>query len=167
MNHFLSFAVLLIGIHLVSFSSAHYEQATYSREQEEVNPASSNYNNDYVPKEYQEEVPVSSSYDPKDDHDHQDSPHDDHDQPLEGVFSLTIPTFLSDHYTKKPSDEESLSSYFYYQSCPEFEHIVNSKVKEWVGKDDTLAAALLRLHFHDCVVRVRSSLLDFCTIQFL
>lgn len=189
MNPLMSFAVLLLGIHLVSVSSAYYEPATYSREEEEVpapsyknyvpkeekDPASSYYNsyvpkdqqqappstsyNTYVPKE-QQEVPASSSYkyDPKDHDDKdQDSPLDDQDQHLEGVFSLTLPTLLSDHYAKKPSEDEdySLSSYYYYQRCPEFESIVSRKVEEWVGKDETLAAALLRLHFHDCAVRVR------------
>ncbi|PON42878.1 Peroxidase [Parasponia andersonii] len=172
MNPSMFFAVFLLGIQLVLVSSAYYEPATYSREQQEV-PASS-YNNIYVPKE-QGEVPTTSSYTnyvpkeqqefppssyyrndyPKDHNDDQDSPHDDHDQILEGVFTLTVPTFLSEYHAKKPSEDDhySLSSYHYYQSCPEFEYIVSSKVKEWVGKDKTLAAALLRLHFHDCAVR--------------
>ncbi|XVE99145.1 hypothetical protein REPUB_Repub03eG0172000 [Reevesia pubescens] len=32
------------------------------------------------------------------------------------------------------------------------EEIINRKVKEWIAKDHTLAASLLRLHFHDCAV---------------
>ncbi|KAK6254259.1 hypothetical protein QUC31_015979 [Theobroma cacao] len=41
---------------------------------------------------------------------------------------------------------------YYHQSCPKLEEIINKKVKEWVAKDYTLAASLLRLHFHDCAV---------------
>ncbi|XVE95706.1 hypothetical protein REPUB_Repub02eG0122500 [Reevesia pubescens] len=32
------------------------------------------------------------------------------------------------------------------------EEIINRKVKEWIEKDRTLVASLLRLHFHDCAV---------------
>ncbi|KAL9256783.1 Peroxidase 7-like protein [Drosera capensis] len=52
---------------------------------------------------------------------------------------------------------------YYDISCPNFEEIVSTTVKQWVQKDQTLAPALLRLHFHDCAVRGcdASILLDF------
>lgn len=52
---------------------------------------------------------------------------------------------------------------YYDVSCPNFEQIVSTTVKQWVQKDQTLAPALLRLHFHDCAVRGcdASILLDF------
>ncbi|XWS16704.1 hypothetical protein CRYUN_Cryun33cG0000100 [Craigia yunnanensis] len=45
-----------------------------------------------------------------------------------------------------------LSFTYYQQRCPKLEEIINKKVKEWIAKDHTLAASLLRLHFHDCAV---------------
>lgn len=50
--------------------------------------------------------------------------------------------------------EDDLSYSLYHESCPDLEGIIYRKVKEWVAKDPTLAPSLLRLHYHDCVVRV-------------
>ena len=60
--------------------------------------------------------------------------------------------------------EDVLSFAYYYQKCPEAEAIINQKVKEWINKDYTLAASLIRLHFHDCSVRVR--ILHNCALLF-
>ncbi|XP_028799249.1 peroxidase 7 [Neltuma alba] len=46
-----------------------------------------------------------------------------------------------------------LSFGHYRKTCAEFESIVHRKVNEWVKKDRTLGASLMRLHFHDCFVR--------------
>ncbi|KAA8537166.1 hypothetical protein F0562_029608 [Nyssa sinensis] len=46
-----------------------------------------------------------------------------------------------------------LSFSYYDQSCPDLEGIINRKINEWVNKDYTVAASLIRLHFHDCAVR--------------
>ncbi|TYG97883.1 hypothetical protein ES288_A10G073200v1 [Gossypium darwinii] len=46
---------------------------------------------------------------------------------------------------------DNLLSFDYYnQRCPQLEQIIHTKLKQWVAKDHTLAASLLRLHFHDC-----------------
>ncbi|XP_022762547.1 peroxidase 7 [Durio zibethinus] len=45
-----------------------------------------------------------------------------------------------------------LSFTYYHQRCPMLEEIISRKVKEWIAKDHSLAASLLRLHFHDCAV---------------
>ncbi|XP_073136490.1 peroxidase 7 [Henckelia pumila] len=49
--------------------------------------------------------------------------------------------------------DDPLSYSYYHSSCPSLEKIIHDKVKHWVEKDPTLAPALIRLHFHDCVVR--------------
>ncbi|XP_043688013.1 peroxidase 7-like [Telopea speciosissima] len=48
---------------------------------------------------------------------------------------------------------ESLAISYYQNSCPEAEAIIYRKVNQWVNSDYTLAAAILRLHFHDCAIR--------------
>ena len=42
---------------------------------------------------------------------------------------------------------------FYSRTCPGVESIVTSTVESHVRSDPTLAASILRLHFHDCFVR--------------
>lgn len=51
-----------------------------------------------------------------------------------------------------------LSPYYYDRSCPRLEMIVRYNV--WVAfkKDTRIAASLLRLHFHDCIVDVSNSI---------
>ncbi|KAL6857139.1 hypothetical protein ACP4OV_018521 [Aristida adscensionis] len=47
----------------------------------------------------------------------------------------------------------ALSMDYYGMSCPFAEYIVRNAVGEALMKDPTLAASLLRLHFHDCFVQ--------------
>jgi peroxidase len=51
---------------------------------------------------------------------------------------------------------EALSLDYYAKSCPKAEAAVAAAVKQAMAKDRTVPAGLLRLHFHDCFVRVTS-----------
>ncbi|KAL0363080.1 UNVERIFIED_CONTAM: Peroxidase 7 [Sesamum calycinum] len=46
-----------------------------------------------------------------------------------------------------------LSTTYYLKSCPNLESIIQQKVNAWFQKDSTLAASIIRLHFHDCAIR--------------
>ncbi|KAK1578869.1 hypothetical protein Q3G72_033701 [Acer saccharum] len=46
-----------------------------------------------------------------------------------------------------------LSFSHYHSSCPDLEAIIHRRLQAWFNKDYTLAASLIRLHFHDCAVR--------------
>jgi hypothetical protein len=47
-----------------------------------------------------------------------------------------------------------LSARFYDDSCPSVFRIVRRSVRSAIRNDPTVAAPLLRLHFHDCFVHV-------------
>ncbi|KAI3807682.1 hypothetical protein L1987_23615 [Smallanthus sonchifolius] len=47
----------------------------------------------------------------------------------------------------------ALSSNYYDQTCPMIESTVTASVKKGMLSDRTVAAALLRMHFHDCFIR--------------
>ncbi|XP_016506030.1 peroxidase 7-like [Nicotiana tabacum] len=68
------------------------------------------------------------------------------------LLSLTA-FFLVAVVSAFPFDDINLPFDYYSLSCPKLEEIVHNKMEEWVKKDYTLAPALMRLHFHDCVVR--------------
>lgn len=48
-----------------------------------------------------------------------------------------------------------LSPNYYDQTCPDAESTIRQVVKRAMSNDKTVPAALLRMHFHDCFVRVR------------
>ncbi|KAK9149647.1 hypothetical protein Scep_008404 [Stephania cephalantha] len=49
--------------------------------------------------------------------------------------------------------QQGLQNGFYSSSCPKAEATVKSTVQAHFNRDPTLAAGLLRLHFHDCFVQ--------------
>ncbi|RLN09926.1 peroxidase 64-like [Panicum miliaceum] len=51
------------------------------------------------------------------------------------------------------ADAEALSLDQYEKRCPEAEAAVTAAVRQAMAKDRTVAAGLLRMHFHDCFVR--------------
>ncbi|OMO77705.1 Plant peroxidase [Corchorus olitorius] len=67
-------------------------------------------------------------------------------------YSKPDPTYSTMPEPRSPLDHYHLSFNYYRQTCPMLDEIIHKKVREWVAKDRTLAASLLRLHFHDCIV---------------
>lgn len=49
-----------------------------------------------------------------------------------------------------------LSLNYYDKTCPQAEAIITNVVNEAVKADKKVPAALLRMHFHDCFIRVLS-----------
>jgi len=47
---------------------------------------------------------------------------------------------------------------FYKKTCPNVEAIVKETTKHYISIAPTLAAPLLRMHFHDCFVRVSTTI---------
>ncbi|KAI3960631.1 hypothetical protein MKX01_003805 [Papaver californicum] len=48
---------------------------------------------------------------------------------------------------------DALSSHYYAKTCPQVESAVANAMKNAFSKDKTVAAAILRMHFHDCFIR--------------
>lgn len=53
---------------------------------------------------------------------------------------------------------------FYSFSCSKAESIVRKTVESYWKTDPTIAAGLLRLHFHDCFVQVLHHLIFICNL---
>ncbi|KAE8671110.1 Peroxidase 7 [Hibiscus syriacus] len=64
----------------------------------------------------------------------------------------SFPTFSTLPVPETRPFDDFLSFDYYHQRCPQLEQIISTKLKSWIAKDHTLAASLLRLHFHDCFV---------------
>ncbi|PRQ52850.1 putative peroxidase [Rosa chinensis] len=48
---------------------------------------------------------------------------------------------------------QNLKVRFYHKTCPNLEAIVAATTNQYISRAPTLAAPLLRMHFHDCFVR--------------
>ncbi|WOL18099.1 hypothetical protein Cni_G26892 [Canna indica] len=66
-----------------------------------------------------------------------------------GIKCLLICVMFSSLYSVK----SDLELGFYEKSCPDAEKIIYDYVKKHIPNVPSLAAALLRMHFHDCFVR--------------
>ncbi|KAK5774343.1 hypothetical protein PVK06_042198 [Gossypium arboreum] len=56
----------------------------------------------------------------------------------------------------------SLKKGYYDNTCPDAEAIIKNATEKRVANDPTLPARFLRMHFHDCFVRVRLS--KYCSL---
>lgn len=52
------------------------------------------------------------------------------------------------------SGANALSLNYYEKTCPDVDSIVTKAVNNAMMRDKTVPAALLRMHFHDCFIRV-------------
>ncbi|XP_011026638.1 PREDICTED: peroxidase 56-like [Populus euphratica] len=56
---------------------------------------------------------------------------------------------------------------FYQGACPDAELIVHQTLYRYISRDRTLAAPLLRMHFHDCFIRYVSDIITIIIISML
>lgn len=56
------------------------------------------------------------------------------------------------------ADGQGLKVGFYQKTCPDLESKVKEVVDQVISVASSLAAPLLRMHFHDCFIRVRNFL---------
>jgi peroxidase len=70
------------------------------------------------------------------------------------VLLLSAPAAAEVVAARYPPLAPGLSFDFYKKSCPKAEFIVNDFLKSAIRQNVGLAAALIRLHFHDCFVQV-------------
>jgi hypothetical protein len=70
------------------------------------------------------------------------------------VLCLVSPLLLAGAVHGNPSYGGGLFPQFYDRSCPKAKEIVHSIVAQAVARETRMAASLVRLHFHDCFVKV-------------
>ncbi|KAK6134850.1 hypothetical protein DH2020_031391 [Rehmannia glutinosa] len=56
-------------------------------------------------------------------------------------------------FKEAQANAQNLRTNFYRRTCPNVESIVNQTTARFISRAPSLAAALLRMHFHDCFVR--------------
>ncbi|XP_023530331.1 peroxidase 56-like [Cucurbita pepo subsp. pepo] len=69
------------------------------------------------------------------------------------LFSLLFLQLMLASSLSTIAEAHGLSSKFYRYTCPGLEYTVAKTVALYIQKQPTLAASLLRMHFHDCFVR--------------
>lgn len=77
------------------------------------------------------------------------------------IMLATLLTFTPLFSFSRKTNTGYLYPQFYDPSCPTAIEIVKSIVSSAVVKETRMAASLLRLHFHDCFVKVCQLLLNY------
>jgi peroxidase len=72
------------------------------------------------------------------------------------LVPLAVTFLFSLSSAASPVQWGKLDPHFYDHSCPQAQLIVASIVGKAHYQDPRMAASLLRLHFHDCFVKVRA-----------
>jgi len=76
---------------------------------------------------------------------------------LRGYFFVLLHVFVFSALATSAFSE--LSSHYYDYSCPKALSTIKTVVEAAVQKERRMGASLTRLHFHDCFVNVRQSIL--------
>lgn len=83
---------------------------------------------------------------------------------VRGVMLLAFATALWISGTQRA--EAQLKLGYYAHSCPQAEAIVKDEIEKALADDEGVGADLLRMHFHDCFVRVICCLLLFLLLLY-
>lgn len=72
------------------------------------------------------------------------------------VFNISfVHMYPSSSFAKQQLLPNGLDYNYYDQSCPRLQMMVRFGIWAALKNDSRMAASLLRLHFHDCIVNVR------------
>ncbi|KAL1821718.1 hypothetical protein ACET3Z_016587 [Daucus carota] len=69
------------------------------------------------------------------------------------LLSIFLFQLMLLHSLLECTNAQSLRDGFYQKSCPAVESIVKKVTDQYISKSPSLAAPLLRMHFHDCFIR--------------
>ena len=77
-----------------------------------------------------------------------------YDMSTSKLFSSFFLCFMFVLFVLDPANAQGLKVGFYAKTCPEAEFIVKKVITQTMSVAPSLAGPLLRMHFHDCFVRV-------------
>ncbi|KAG5242073.1 peroxidase [Salix suchowensis] len=72
---------------------------------------------------------------------------------IQKIFSVLFLQLVFAFLLVELTNAGGLQLGFYQRTCPDAEHIVHQALYRYISRDRTLAASLLRMHFHDCFIR--------------